>query len=66
LQYEIIAMPQVININNSKTIKKLEIPTTKETSVKAKTKFQEEWEKGISADKAFDELLTYVRNLWKK
>ncbi len=59
-------MQQVIDISNKKNTKEAEIPTTKKVSVKAKTKFQEEWEKGIPADKAFDDLLTYVRGLWKK
>jgi hypothetical protein len=59
-------MPQVIDINNKKSIKISEDSNTEKLSVKGKTKFQEEWEKSIPADKAFDELLTYVRNLWKK
>ncbi len=56
-------MAQVIEVRNKKNTKKSEIYNTDKADVKVKTKFQEEWEKSIPAEKAFDDLLTYVRNL---
>jgi hypothetical protein len=62
LQYKNNVMPQVINTNN----KKSEIPSTEKINAKVKTRFQEEWAKSIPADKAMDDLLIYVKGLWKK
>lgn len=56
-------MAQVIEVRNKKNTKKSEIYNTDKADVKAKTTFQQEWEKSIPAEKAFDDLLTYVRNL---
>lgn len=59
-------MTQVINVNNKESKVKSEMLTNEKEGGKVKTKFQEEWEKGIPADKAFDDLLNYVKDLWKK
>lgn len=59
-------MPQVIDINNKKNTKKSEIPATEKISVKAKKKFQEEWEKAIPIEDARKHLLKTVRDLWQK
>jgi hypothetical protein len=66
LQYKLNAMPQVIDISNKKNTKKADIPTTKKVSVKAKTKFQEEWEKGISVEELRNNLLKKVHTRWNE
>jgi uncharacterized protein YcbX len=55
-------MPQVI----LKNTKKKEIHSTEETSAKAKTKFQEEWEKGISIEQLRTNLLKKVHTRWNE
>jgi hypothetical protein len=63
LQYKINDMPQVIDLKKEKVAERSNIEKKEE---KPKTKFQQEWENAIPADKAFDDLLTHVRGLWKK
>jgi hypothetical protein len=55
-------MAQVIDKNNKKT----EILSTKKTSVKGKTKFQEEWEKGTSVEQLRTNLLKKVHTTWNE
>lgn len=59
-------MPQVIETKNKIKITKTNEEIYKEINNKDKTSFQKEWDEAIPADKAFDELLTHVRSLWKK
>jgi hypothetical protein len=55
-------MAQVIDKNS----KKVETHSIGKTSVKAKTKFQEEWENGISVEELRTNLLKKVHTRWNE
>jgi hypothetical protein len=59
-------MPQLIDVSNKKNSKKTKMPTTEKTGVKAKTKFQEEWENGISVEELRTNLLKKVDTRWNE
>jgi hypothetical protein len=62
LQYKFIVMPQEIDKNS----KKVEKHSIGKISEKAKTKFQEEWENGISVEELRTNLLKKVHTRWNE
>jgi translation initiation factor 2 alpha subunit (eIF-2alpha) len=59
-------MEQTLEILEVKNDKNEVDNSSEKSTTNQKTKFDEEWEKAIPAEKVFDDLLIYVRGLWKK
>ncbi len=59
-------MEQTLEILEVKNDKNEVDNSSEKSTTNQKTKFDEEWEKAIPVEKVFDDLLIYVRGLWKK